>query len=111
MTQDCLHPLPAGTPVIVVITSARNRPFVEGRAYVVSPFGDEPHVYLVQFEGEALPQIRIVLPEWQHDPAQALNHLNAPRHTTPDAPLPRALQLALLSPGGNKLAGRKRGER
>lgn len=111
MEKSDTHPLPAGTPVVVISAAARRSPFIEGRARIVCPFGEEPHVYVIQFEHEALPQVRVVLPEWQRHPAQTIHEPKSGSRSMPAATLPRALQLALLPPGGNKLAGRRRGER
>lgn len=101
MTTSEDHPVPSGAKVAVFSTAMRQ---IEGWARIISPFGEEPHLYLVQFENEALPQVRVVLREWQTDPAHALEDSNSGRQAMPDATLVRAWHLDLLSPRVNKFA-------
>ncbi len=48
------------------------------------------------FDDEALPQVRIVRPEWQADAAQAALELSDTSETTPAARAPRILPFAML---------------
>ena len=71
-SEVCLHPIATNTRVVVYGTSAGRCDFVEGWARILGGVGRQLDVYVLQFEGEALPQIRQVLVEWQMDPAVRL---------------------------------------
>ena len=91
------HPLPPGTLVAVISTSARYRSFIEGRARIICPFGDEPHVYQVQFENEKLPQIRYVAPQRHPSNTKSAADIHNEAPSTFEATPHRAMTLALLS--------------
>jgi hypothetical protein len=85
MTTQNTHPLPPGA-LVTINTSLNGCPFVEGRGRIISPFGREPHRYLVQFENEAVPQIRLVLPEWQETSGSAVGKVTpSALHVNPSA--------------------------
>jgi len=77
MPKHPSHPIPIGTRVVVINTTASSRPFLEGWCEILAPFGYAPNTYLVRFDNEALPQVRLALRDWQEDPIAALEALRA----------------------------------
>lgn len=97
MPKSPTHPLPAGAHVRVVITSTPRRPF-EGLAEILAPFGSVPHTYVLRFLTEALPQVRLVRPEWQTPQGCDDDGPYSPPEATSACALSRAAQLTLLRP-------------
>jgi hypothetical protein len=65
------HPLAIGA--VVTVLRFRNRcPVAEGIATILRP-ACEPDNYFIRFRGEARIETRLIFPDYQHDPARAID--------------------------------------
>lgn len=96
MSSKRNHSIPSGDLVSVYITEGQDRTILEGYARIIAPFGDEPHVHLVQFENEALPQVRYVRPEQYPDDARAAHDIDSVPPSTSEATPPRGVTHSFL---------------
>jgi hypothetical protein len=72
------HPFLSGQRVTVFRFGHFRRPYIEGRAEIVSAIPGTPDFYRVRFEGERRIRERLAHPrDWQTNPEQLLKQLTA----------------------------------
>jgi hypothetical protein len=73
-----IHPFLPGQRVTIFRLGYFRRPYIEGRARIVSAISGTPDLYRVRFEGERRIRERLAHPgDWQTNPQQLLQQLTA----------------------------------